>query len=707
MPGPRGGRRRPGPQRLRPGHERRRLHSSRARRPRRSSTASSASSSGATARRAARSCSDLQDYADGITRLRRSKDPAAAAWTVNDAIAVTAFIGSIFGNGGGGEVAQRRLPRPAARPARRQARRPGVRRPHGGQRPGRADHHRASASATAPRAPARRRARRSSTRARSPGGRGPAPPAAGVELPRGRPAAARPRGEPLAVMGPQLGYYYPEIVLEADLHGPGINAQGALVPGGSPYVLIGRTRDYAWSLTTATQRQPRPVPRAALRPDGGRATRDSRHYVYKGQCRRDDRRSTPARSTRHQPGRAALPRHGPRPGVGHRDGRGQAATRSPGSARPTARTRSRIAALRDMTLGRGTTVSGFYRGGQRVRLHVQLGATPAASTSPTSRPASCRSGRRARTSCCPRSAPASTTGAASSRWREHPHDVDPPSGLLLNWNNKPAPGWQAGRRQPLLRLGAPGRGCSTTSRARRRSRTSSRIMNKAATEDLRATQVWPVDPRRAGHAARRRAHRARPPTARDLVGGPRRVAPRRRPRRQDRRPRRGDHRPGLHEDRRRRAGRAARAADGGPGRAHEPRPEPTGPQRVVVRRRLVRLRRQGPPDAAGPAGCAAASSCATAAAARWRAAARRCGPRSTRPRTSSPPQQGPDPRQWRADATNERIKFTPGLIPTRCGGRTARRSSRCCASGRSPRRPPGPRAAARRRPGSPRRTSRR
>ena len=25
--------------------------------------------------------------------------------------------------------------------------------------------------------------------------------------------------------------------------------------------------------------------------------------------------------------------------------------------------------------------------------------------------------------------------------------------------------------------------------------------------------------------------------------------------------------------------------------------------------------------------------------------------------------QGPDPRQWRADATKERIKFTPGLIP--------------------------------------------
>ena len=47
---------------------------------------------------------DLQDYADGITAYRRSKNPAAEAWTVDDCIAVTAFIGSIFGNGGGSEV---------------------------------------------------------------------------------------------------------------------------------------------------------------------------------------------------------------------------------------------------------------------------------------------------------------------------------------------------------------------------------------------------------------------------------------------------------------------------------------------------------------------------------------------------------------------------------------------------------------------------
>ena len=50
-------------------------------------------------------------------------------------------------------------------------------------------------------------------------------------------------------MGPQLGYYYPEIVFQADLHGPGIDAQGVVAPI-SPYVFIGRGKDFAWSLTS-------------------------------------------------------------------------------------------------------------------------------------------------------------------------------------------------------------------------------------------------------------------------------------------------------------------------------------------------------------------------------------------------------------------------------------------------------------------------
>ena len=38
-------------------------------------------------------------------------------------------------------------------------------------------------------------------------------------------------GNSLAVMGPQLGYYYPVIVPQIHLSGPGIEAQGAAVPG--------------------------------------------------------------------------------------------------------------------------------------------------------------------------------------------------------------------------------------------------------------------------------------------------------------------------------------------------------------------------------------------------------------------------------------------------------------------------------------------
>jgi len=40
-------------------------------------------------------------------------------------------------------------------------------------------------------------------------------------------------------MGPQVGYYTPEIFLEYELHGPGIDESGVSFPGSSPYALIG------------------------------------------------------------------------------------------------------------------------------------------------------------------------------------------------------------------------------------------------------------------------------------------------------------------------------------------------------------------------------------------------------------------------------------------------------------------------------------
>ena len=58
-------------------------------------------------------------------------------------------------------------------------------------------------------------------------------------------------GHPLFVAGPQIGYYYPGLTLEMDLKGPGIEARGAAIPGGAGTILIGRSQDTAWSLTSA------------------------------------------------------------------------------------------------------------------------------------------------------------------------------------------------------------------------------------------------------------------------------------------------------------------------------------------------------------------------------------------------------------------------------------------------------------------------
>ncbi len=57
-------------------------------------------------------------------------------------------------------------------------------------------------------------------------------------------------GHPIAVFGPQVSYYAPQILSELDLHSPGYDAEGASFPG-TGIVELGRGRDYAWSATSA------------------------------------------------------------------------------------------------------------------------------------------------------------------------------------------------------------------------------------------------------------------------------------------------------------------------------------------------------------------------------------------------------------------------------------------------------------------------
>ena len=59
-------------------------------------------------------------------------------------------------------------------------------------------------------------------------------------------------GHPIAVIGPQVGYYAPQILMEDDLHAPDYDARGASFPGTNFIVELGRGRDFAWTATSAS-----------------------------------------------------------------------------------------------------------------------------------------------------------------------------------------------------------------------------------------------------------------------------------------------------------------------------------------------------------------------------------------------------------------------------------------------------------------------
>ncbi|MBA2630383.1 MAG: penicillin acylase family protein [Thermoleophilaceae bacterium] len=423
---------------------------------------------------------DLQAYAEGITY---GAPGGLAPWTVNDAIAVTAFIGAIFGNGGGAEVRNSEF---LAK----------LRAQMGKRRGGRAFVD--LMEADNPDAP-------TTTRRRFEYGDSGGSPSAGsplvdpgsietLDATQSRlasnfllvnPSRSATR-ESMAVMGPQLGYFYPEIVLEASLKGPGVQAQGALVPGGGPYVLIGRTKNYAWSLTSASNDNRDQFLEELCEPDGSAPTRESRHYRYKGQCR--PMTIFDAGTLDGDPLRYPVTVHGPVFGTALVKGKPYAISRQRSTYTEDALS---LAALKDMTVGRGETVKGFFDSANEFGFTFNWAYANRDTTAYFS------SGK------LPRRAPRTnkllpTIGTGEYDWRgyisqyEHPHDVGgPDGGLFLNWNNKPAPGWQTGDNGHTY--GSVHRVDMFDDFPRRpQIQDVVSIMNRAATEDLRATEVWPV-----------------------------------------------------------------------------------------------------------------------------------------------------------------------------------------------------------------------
>lgn len=440
---------------------------------------------------------DLEDWAEGVNAYEASLPPEERLLpplSATDAIAGFSLIGSIFGNGGGTEVANSNF---LAGLEQKLGRRQGLKvfrdlrevndpeapvttnKPFpydgvpNGPTPGAVVIDPGSTSSSAAQAlSATTASRRKASNFLLVGG------------------ANTPDGHPIAVMGPQLGYYYPEIVMQADMHGGGIDAQGAVAPI-SPYVFIGRGSGFAWSLTSAGSENTQQFLEKLCNPDGSPPTRESDDYVYRGKCipmtsfdagrlgpgNGEEEREITFMETVHGPVSGTVTVHGQPYAI--------ATDRSTRGREPAGEL-----AFSDFDSNRVHSPQQFFAAANKLETTFNVGYVDSKNVAFFS------------TGRLPILAPGTdpslpTLGTGQYDWRgflsqeQHPHAVAPRNGVLLNWNNKPAPQWGAASNNysygPVQRVqlfkgfthGMDEAGVVS-------------IMNRAATQDLPAVQDWPV-----------------------------------------------------------------------------------------------------------------------------------------------------------------------------------------------------------------------
>jgi acyl-homoserine lactone acylase PvdQ len=294
-------------------------------------------------------------------------------------------------------------------------------------------------------------------------------------------------GHPLFVGGPQVGYFYPGLTLEMDMHAPGVDVRGATAAAFPGYMLIGRGPDFAWTLTSAGADD---IDQFAETLCGG----DDVHYLFRGQCRAMTGFDAGVlRGTNGQPDqRVTFFRtvHGPVVAYANVGGRRVAI-----SSKRASYGRDTVDQLpyQDLTLGRVRSPQDFVR--SMLRSPQTFNAFYADD----------RHIAEVTTGLLPVRAPdvdpgLPTNGDGNHEWRgflpaaRHPQQVDPPSGVIVNWNNKPARGWEAADNQWSYglshRVDLLARNLQT--RQKHSLTTVVGAMNAAATQDLRAIDVVPA-----------------------------------------------------------------------------------------------------------------------------------------------------------------------------------------------------------------------
>ena len=264
---------------------------------------------------------------------------------------------------------------------------------------------------------------------------------------------------PIAVFGPQVGYSAPAFLDEVDLHGPGISARGAAFPGSSGYIELGRGGDYAWSATSAGSDITDQRLERLCNPDGSPPTMRSTHYVFNGQCvamfERTDREVAPP--TPQDPQGAIVTIQIERTVHGPVVGRTTAADPTAGQPVPVAVSSQRSTWFDELSsapaflewndpdvihgahdflraAAKSTgTFNWFYVDGRDIA-YYSAGRLPVRAQGVDPNLPSWGTGQWEWQGFLP------ATGLPDD---PHPHAINPRSGFLTNWNNKPAPQFSA------------------------------------------------------------------------------------------------------------------------------------------------------------------------------------------------------------------------------------------------------------------------
>jgi acyl-homoserine lactone acylase PvdQ len=255
-------------------------------------------------------------------------------------------------------------------------------------------------------------------------------------------------GHPIAVFGPQVSYYAPQILSELDLHSPHYAAEGASFPG-TGLVELGRGKDFAWSATSAgsdviDQRLER-----ICNPSGGAPAANGTYYRYKGSCRpmitehyKEIAYPKPAGA-----GAPAVLDH-----VIHRTVHGIVQGWTTSKGKPVAIVTQRSTYSHDID-----SVVGFLAWGEPALTHdVHSWMKHAAQILYTFNwfYADNRDTGYFVSGRDPVRAPfvdpnLPQWGTGGSEWRgyltpaQHVHEINPKQGFFISWNNKPAPGFAA------------------------------------------------------------------------------------------------------------------------------------------------------------------------------------------------------------------------------------------------------------------------